>query len=100
VFGLTFGIQGSLTNPQVLVNPLSMFAPGLFRGLFEMTAENPRVIAREDRARAAEPSPPRARPSRRETLEGASGTRAPASPEVLGGWSSETSRPQRPEKRK
>ena len=33
--GITFGIQGKLSQPQVLVNPMSMVAPGIFRQIFE-----------------------------------------------------------------
>ncbi|MGI9381106.1 MAG: AsmA-like C-terminal region-containing protein, partial [Methyloligellaceae bacterium] len=33
--GITFGIQGKLSRPQVLVNPMSMVAPGIFRQIFE-----------------------------------------------------------------
>ena len=48
IFGITFGIQGDLNNPQVLVNPLSLVAPGIFREIFQMTNPNPKVQARGD----------------------------------------------------
>ena len=35
VLGITFGIQGSMDNPQVLVNPASVVAPGIFREIFQ-----------------------------------------------------------------
>ena len=52
IFGITFGIQGGLDNPQVLVNPLSLVAPGIFREIFQMTNPNPKVQARDDRPAA------------------------------------------------
>jgi hypothetical protein len=35
VVGITFAIQGRLDNPNVLVNPMSVVAPGIFRQIFE-----------------------------------------------------------------
>ena len=35
IFGITFAVQGRTSNPEVVVNPASMFAPGLFRQIFE-----------------------------------------------------------------
>jgi len=35
IFGVTFAIQGRTSNPEVVVNPASMFAPGLLRQIFE-----------------------------------------------------------------
>lgn len=101
VFGLTFAIQGALNNPQVLVNPLSMFAPGLFRGLFEMTAENPRVIPRDSPGAIRGPLRPRSQgePAREGDLEAGAGPRRAAPPGGLGAWSSETTRPQKSDKK-
>lgn len=36
VFGITFAVQGSMDDPNVLVNPLSMVAPGFLRQIFEI----------------------------------------------------------------
>ncbi|MBX9925337.1 MAG: hypothetical protein K2Y05_03175 [Hyphomicrobiaceae bacterium] len=92
VFGLTFAIQGSIAQPQVIVNPFSMVAPGILRELTQMTNPNPQVIPREDkpatapvekRIRAAPPSavgPGRADGSLRPN----------ASPQTGGSWTSET----------
>lgn len=52
IFGITFAIQGGLDNPQVVVNPLSMVAPGIFRDIFQMTNPNQKVQAREDKGSA------------------------------------------------
>ncbi|MEL6373069.1 MAG: AsmA-like C-terminal region-containing protein [Pseudomonadota bacterium] len=46
IFGVTFAVQGPLNQPQVIVNPLSLVTPGIFRGLMEMSPQNPRVRAR------------------------------------------------------
>ncbi len=50
IFGITFAVQGATSNPQVIVNPLSLVAPGIFREMFQMTAANPRVQVRDNRA--------------------------------------------------
>lgn len=79
VFGITYAIQGPMTQPQVLVNPLSMLTPGIFRGIMEMTSPNPQVqpLSEQTRGSAAE----RVRAS----------SSAPAS--TIDGWSSETTLP-------
>ena len=33
--GLTYQVAGSASAPQLRVNPISVFAPGLFRKFFE-----------------------------------------------------------------
>lgn len=40
VVGITFAVQGSMSNPDVRVNPISMVAPGIFRQMFEYTGSN------------------------------------------------------------
>lgn len=35
VFGITFAVQGKTSNPDVIVNPVSMLAPGFLRQIFE-----------------------------------------------------------------
>ena len=47
VLGITFLVQGSMSNPQVIVNPLSIAAPGIFREIFQMTNPSPRVTPRK-----------------------------------------------------
>lgn len=97
LFGITFAIQGSMARPQVIVNPLSLITPGIFREIFQMVPEDPRVIARE-------------RPSPRK--DGARASSAPAAsppggalpapevtPEVGGSWSADTSQPPATRKR-
>lgn len=48
VFGITFAIQGSMADPQVIVNPISIIAPGILREIFQMTPEDPRVVPRDN----------------------------------------------------
>ena len=59
MFGITFAIQGSMAKPEVIVNPLSLITPGIFREIFQMTPEDPRVVPRE-RPDAARQTAPRA----------------------------------------
>ena len=47
LFGITFALQGPMARPQVIVNPFSVVAPGIFREMFQMTAPNASVLPRE-----------------------------------------------------
>ncbi len=91
VFGLTFAIQGSIAQPQVIVNPFSIVAPGILRELTQMTNPNPQVVPREDQPVAApvnkriRASPPTAVAPGRET----SPARPKAAPQTGGSWASE-----------
>lgn len=82
VFGITYAIQGTMAQPQVLVNPLSMLTPGILRGIMEMTAPNPQVQA---------PSEPQWAPPG-ERVRASSST--PTT--TIDGWSSETTLPGEP----
>jgi hypothetical protein len=53
VVGITFAVQGSLNDPNVLVNPMSVVAPGIFRQIFEFRAQG-----QNNAAAAPQPSPP------------------------------------------
>ena len=35
IFGITYAVQGRTSNPDVIVNPVSMLAPGFLRQIFE-----------------------------------------------------------------
>ncbi|MGQ0672068.1 MAG: AsmA-like C-terminal region-containing protein [Hyphomicrobium sp.] len=94
VLGLTFAVQGSMDQPQVLVNPLSMFTPGILRDIMQMTNPNQKVQAREDR-RGKAPSAARTGNSSSEPVRAsdtpgtASGSKAARdSGETIDGWSS------------
>lgn len=41
VVGITFAIKGKLDEPTVLVNPMSVMTPGIFRQIFEFTGSVP-----------------------------------------------------------
>lgn len=83
MLGITFAIQGSMDNPQVIVNPLSLVAPGIFREIFQMNNPDLRVTPRKDTPGAA--------PQR---IKGQDGSRpVPGeAPGGLSGWSSETTK--------
>ena len=36
VFGVSYKVQGNSRSPKVLVNPLSMLTPGMFRKIFSV----------------------------------------------------------------
>jgi hypothetical protein len=48
VFGANFSVAGSLTEPQISVNPLSALAPGVLRRLFLFDAPGPNSAAAPD----------------------------------------------------
>ncbi len=60
ISGMTFAIQGSLDRPEVIVNPLSMLAPGIFRDIFQMTPFDPKIQRRGDEDVPAAPQNVRA----------------------------------------
>lgn len=98
LFGITFAIQGSMARPDVVVNPLSLITPGIFREIFQMVPEDPRVIARE------RPAPPRKDGARASSAPAASPQGGPmaapgVAPEVGGSWSAEPGQPPAPRKR-
>jgi hypothetical protein len=91
IFGITFAVQGAMSEPQVLVNPLSLVTPGILRGLMEMTPYDPKVQVREDRT-PAQPIQDRVRNSSAPaSAEKPSKRKATASePSIVDGWSSTT----------
>jgi hypothetical protein len=48
LFGITFQVQGPMGRPQVLVNPLSMLTPGLFRQIWETNPQGQSVVPRAE----------------------------------------------------
>jgi hypothetical protein len=82
VFGITYAIQGPMSQPQVLINPLSMFTPGILRAIMEMTNPNPQVQAPREQQRAPAEDRVRASSSSATSKDGKGST--------LDGWSSET----------
>jgi hypothetical protein len=43
--GITFAIRGKLDDPSVLVNPMSVMTPGIFRQIFETTGSVPDAVS-------------------------------------------------------
>lgn len=92
IFGITFAVQGAISDPQVIVNPLSMVAPGIFRDMFQMTTIDPKVQVREEKA----PKKPATERVRASSTPGGEAKRdnpqklRTAKPEVVDGWSSST----------
>lgn len=52
--GITFAIKGKLDNPTVLVNPMSVMTPGIFRQIFEFDAAPAAAAASPNRGFAPE----------------------------------------------
>lgn len=73
ILGVTFAVRGPMSNPQILVNPLSLVAPGIFREMFQMTEPAPRII-----------------PNRKSGLGGESKTRTRGRSSGSKGWRSRT----------
>lgn len=63
ILGITFALQGSNKNPEVIVNPLSIVAPGIFREIFQMTSSNPTITERDDNNKPIVPAENRTRSS-------------------------------------
>lgn len=78
VFAMTYALQGSLENPELVVNPFSAITPGITRELMQITPSDPRIV-------------PRNLPSRKNE-KGARSSNSPAiGPRSKdgGGWSSD-----------
>ena len=45
ILGLTYQMKGNIAEPTILVNPLSMFTPGILRRIFEFGAPKPPLTA-------------------------------------------------------
>jgi hypothetical protein len=98
LFGITFGIKGSMERPQVIVNPLSLITPGIFREVFQMAPEDLRIIPRE-RPAAPRKDGSRASSAPAATPPGAGAIVPGVTPEVGGGWSAEAGQPPQPKRR-
>ncbi|RUO99367.1 AsmA-like C-terminal region-containing protein [Hyphomicrobium sp.] len=97
VVGMTFAVQGPTASPQVLVNPLSLVAPGIFRDIFQMTSMDPTIQVRDDgghdasavSSTAAAPETP-AKKSKSKTQAKNKKTAPKAEAQAIDGWSSTT----------
>ncbi len=93
MLGITFRIVGPMAQPQVIVNPLSMVAPGIFREMFQMTTQNPRVIPRDEKPAVEQKPRIQALPKGGDAVRSPAAVSVPrAQPEVGGAWSSDVTR--------
>jgi len=90
VWAMNFAIQGPMSGPEVIVHPLSMIAPGIFRDLFQIQGAAPRVTA-PPRTGTPPAVPPRASGSEPARRSDGNGLARP--PELTDGWTSRTQRP-------
>ncbi len=101
ILGMTFAVQGPTSSPQVIVNPFSLVAPGIFRDIFQMTSMDPTIQVRPDTAgqasaisgvRAAPPDPARSKAkSKKKSKQAKSKKTSPkAAAQAVDGWSSTT----------
>lgn len=102
VLGMTFAVQGQTTSPQVIVNPFSLVAPGIFRDIFQMTSMDPTIQVRDDGKRQVPTAidPPQDEPAAEKTRSKAKThakktKTAPDKSEAqsVDGWSSTTTSP-------
>jgi hypothetical protein len=92
LLGLTYAIQGPIAEPQVIINPFSMVAPGIFREIFTMTNPNPKILPRGD-AKPVQPLTERVGSSASPVARGDGGQGAGArtqAADTIDGWSMET----------
>lgn len=89
IFGITFAVQGPMSNPQVIVNPLSMVAPGIFRDIFQMAPYKPKV-QRRDSSAAGQPVEQRVRSSSATSGTAGKASKRKGPSDTVDGWSSTT----------
>jgi hypothetical protein len=46
MLGITFAVQGDVSEPEILMNPASLVTPGIFRQIFELTPPKPKITPR------------------------------------------------------
>jgi hypothetical protein len=71
LFGITFQVEGQMGKPQVIVNPLSLLTPGIFRQIFESSPGGSGVVPTEP--------PTRTSPRKRSSSSPAAASDAPRS---------------------
>src|SRR6185295_17039694 len=87
VFAMTFAIQGSMSAPQIIVNPFSVITPGVTREIMQMAPETQRIVPR-DRPQGRSDAAPRASSAPAGTSS-STGFEARVQPEIGGGWSAD-----------
>jgi len=48
IVGINFAIQGAMSRPEVLVHPLSMVTPGIFREIFQLAPQSNEIVPRSE----------------------------------------------------
>lgn len=84
VIGITFAVDGPMSKPNVIINPLSMVAPGVLREIFQMVPENPRLTPADGSPTLSGAT----RAGRGETTTQQRRRRSQPEPQVLDGWTS------------
>ncbi|MCH9765988.1 MAG: DUF3971 domain-containing protein [Alphaproteobacteria bacterium] len=93
MLGITYAVQGSMERPQVIVNPLSLVAPGIFRDIFQLTNPSTKVVPRKQ-GRPDLPPEKRVRASSSASTGGGNqGSGRSSDSPVIDGWSSGTRTP-------
>lgn len=95
IFGITFAVDGSMSQPNVIVNPLSIVAPGVLREIFQMAPDNLRVTPTLERAKSPPAAGARVKASEPATSSGVQAGTHGGAPRIIEGWSSETTQPKR-----
>ena len=96
VFAMTFAIQGSMSAPQIIVNPFSVITPGVTREIMQMAPDTQRIVPRDKPQGRSEAAP---RASSAPASSSGSGFEARVQPEIGGGWSAD-GEPATPPKKK
>ncbi len=65
IFGITYAIQGNMKDPTVLVNPLSLITPGIFRQIMEFQDPNMQTLSRRQSKKSKKTKKKRKRRSRK-----------------------------------
>jgi hypothetical protein len=92
VVGITCRIAGPMSQPQVMVNPLSLILPGAFRGLGEMAPATYRIVPRQKKV--ADPPKtklPQAPVGGEPVRQPSAKAQRAVTPELSGGWSTNMS---------
>jgi hypothetical protein len=98
IFGITYAIEGPMAKPNVLVNPLSLVAPGILRGIFDMAPPAQAVQPRPDPKRQTAPSLSSSLPP--VSTDEEAQRNAPEEPTPLSPQQQPTRRPEQPQKPK
>jgi hypothetical protein len=96
MMGINFLVQGPMSAPQVIVNPLSLISVGPLRDLFQMQGGSTAITPRDDKPAPAPVQRKSVGPVANEPVRApaAASPKKPAiKPEVAGGWSSTETKP-------